>query len=274
MNTEPQVVTKTPKVKKEKIQSPGRVVLNRLLKNKLAMVGLGIIIFMFLFCFVGPLLSPHSPDAMNFAMKKQPPSSTYWFGTDLLGRDIMVRLMYAGRVSLMVGLIAVSIEVVIGGIVGAVAGFYGGWVDSVLMRIVDIFLSVPFLPMMITLGAMLSDLDVSPDKRIIFVMIIIGVLSWPSIARLVRGQILSLREQEFMQAAEAVGLRDSRKIFRHLLPNTIPSIIVSATLGIGGAIMTESALSYLGMGVTPPAASWGNMIQAVNNFIDLDAVAD
>lgn len=269
MNTEPQVVTKTPKIKKEKIQSPGRVVLNRLLKNKLAMVGLGILVIIFLFCFVGPLLSPHSPDAMNFAMKKQPPNSTYWFGTDLLGRDIMVRLMYAGRVSLMVGLIAVSIEVVIGGIVGAVAGFYGGWVDAVLMRIVDIFLSVPFLPMMITLGAMLSDLDVSPDKRIIFVMIIIGVLSWPSIARLVRGQILSLREQEFMQAAEAVGLKDSRKIFRHLLPNTIPSIIVSATLGIGGAIMTESALSYLGMGVTPPAASWGNMIQAVNNFIDL-----
>lgn len=269
MNTEPQLSTKTPKIKKEKVQSPWRMVLNRLLKNKLAMVGLGIIIFMVLFSFIGPFFSPHSPDAMNFAMKKQPPSSTYWFGTDLLGRDILVRLMYAGRVSLMVGFIAVIIEVIIGGVIGAVAGYYGGWVDAILMRIVDIFLCIPFLPILIILGAMMSDLNVSPENRIMFVMLIIGVLSWPSIARLVRGQILSLREQEFMQAAEALGLKDRRKIFKHLLPNTIPSIIVSATLGIGGAIMTESALSYLGMGVTPPEASWGNMIQSVNNFIDL-----
>lgn len=269
MNTEPQLSTKTPKIKKEKVQSPWSMVLNRLLKNKLAMVGLGILIFMLLFSFIGPFFSPHSPDAMNFAMKKQPPSSTYWFGTDLLGRDILVRLMYAGRVSLMVGFIAVIIEVIIGGVIGAIAGYYGGWVDAILMRIVDIFLCIPFLPILIILGAMMSDLNVSPENRIMFVMLIIGILSWPSIARLVRGQILSLREQEFMQAAEALGLKDRRKIFKHLLPNTIPSIIVSATLGIGGAIMTESALSYLGMGVTPPEASWGNMIQSVNNFIDL-----
>lgn len=260
---------KAPKIKKEKVQSPWRLVINRLVKNKLAMVGLGILIFMVLFCLIGPLISPHDPNAMNFAMKKKPPSSTYWLGTDLLGRDILTRLMYAGRISLLVGFVAVVIEVLIGGSLGAIAGYYGGWIDTVIMRIVDIFLCIPFLPILIILGAMLSDLNVAPDKRIFFVMLIIGILSWPSIARLVRGQILSLREQEFMQASEALGLRDTRKIFKHLLPNTIPSIIVSATLGIGGAIMTESALSYLGMGVTPPTPSWGNMIQSVNNFIDL-----
>lgn len=268
MSTKPQLV-ETTEVTKEKIQSPWRMVFNRLVKNKLAMVGLGILIFMFLFCFVGPYLTPHDPDAMNIVLKKKPPSLTHWLGTDLLGRDILVRLMYAGRVSLRVGFIAVIISVTIGGIIGSLAGYYGGWVDAVLMRIVDVFICIPFLPILIILGAMLSDLKVSPDMRINFVMIIIGVLSWPSVARLVRGQILSLREQEFMQAAKATGLRDYRKIFKHLLPNTIPSIIVSATLGIGGAIMTESALSYLGMGVTPPSASWGNMIQSVNNFIDL-----
>ena len=267
MGTKQKAVKNTPKV--EKVQSPGRMVVNRLLKNKLAMLGLGILIAMVLFCLIGPFLSPHDPEAINVIMKKQPPSATHLLGTDVLGRDVLTRLMYAGRISLAVGFIAVTISVIIGGIVGSVAGFYGGWVDTVLMRIVDIFLSLPTLPLLIILGATLSDLEVSSDLRIVFVMIIIGLLSWPGVARLVRGQILSLREQEFMQAAQATGLKDSRKIFKHLLPNTIPAVIVSATLGIGGAILTESALSYLGMGVTPPAASWGNMIQSVNNFIDL-----
>lgn len=256
-------------IDKSEVISPWRLVIRRLRKNKLAMVGLGILIFMVLFSFIGPLLTPYRMETMNFAMKKQSPSSAYLLGTDLLGRDILTRLMYAGRISLLVGFVAVIIEIAIGGALGAIAGYYGGIIDTIIMRIVDIFLCIPFLPILIILGAMMSDLDVSPDKRIIYVMFIIGALSWPSIARLVRGQILSLREQEFMQAAEALGLKDSRKIFRHLIPNVIPSIIVSATLSIGGAIMTESALSYLGMGVTPPSASWGNMIQSVNNFIDL-----
>ncbi|MGL5244577.1 MAG: oligopeptide ABC transporter permease [Sarcina sp.] len=257
------------KPKKEKILSPTMIVFNRLKKNRMAMVGLFILVAMALFCFIGRFFTPHSPDAMNFAMKKQPPNGTYLLGTDLIGRDILTRLMYAGRVSLLVGFVAVLIQITIGGTLGAIAGYYGGWVDSLIMRVVDIFLCIPFLPILIILGAILSDLNVKADVRIFFVMLIIGFLSWPGIARLVRGQILSLREQEFMQAAEAVGLKDARKIFRHLLPNTIPSIIVSATLGIGSAILTESALSYLCMGVTPPKASWGNMIQAVGNFTDL-----
>ncbi|MBU3131198.1 ABC transporter permease [Clostridium gasigenes] len=257
------------KIKVEKVHSPEMLVLMRVKKNKLAMVGFGILIIMILFCVVGPMFTPYEQETMSFAIKKQPPSFAHWFGTDLIGRDILTRLMYAGRVSLLVGFVAVIIEIAIGGILGAIAGYYGGFVDSIIMRIVDIFLCIPFLPILIVLGATLSNLDVDPDKRIFFVMFIIGILSWPTIARLVRGQILSLREQEFMQAAEALGLTDSRKIFKHLLPNVIPSIIVSATLGIGGAIMTESALSYLGMGVAPPNASWGNMIQSVNNFADL-----
>ena len=256
-------------IDKSQSLSPWRLVIRRLKKNKLAMVGLGILIFMVLFSFLGPFFTPYTSDTMNFAMKKQPPSSYYLLGTDILGRDILTRLMYAGRISLLVGFVAVIIEIIIGGALGAIAGYYGGWVDTIIMRVVDIFLCIPFLPILIILGAIMSDLNIGADIRIFYVMLIIGVLSWPGIARLVRGQILSLREQEFMQAAEALGLRDSRQIFKHLIPNVIPQIIVSATLSIGSAIMTESALSYLGMGVTPPAASWENMIQSVNNFIDL-----
>lgn len=270
MNTE---IEKNSKIKiksvKQKSLSPWRLVLSRLRKNKLAMIGFGILVFIILFSLIGPLFTSYNMDTMNFSVKKQAPSVNYLLGTDLLGRDILTRLMYAGRISLSVGLVAVIIEVIIGGVLGAVAGYYGGWIDAVIMRIVDIFLCIPFLPILIILGAMMSESDVSPNIRIIYVMFIIGALSWPTIARLVRGQILSLREQEFMQAAKALGLRDYRQIFKHLIPNVVPQIIVSATLSIGSAIMVESALSYLGMGVTPPSASWGNMIQSVNNFTDL-----
>jgi peptide/nickel transport system permease protein len=167
-----------------------------------------------------------------------------------------------------VGLVATFISVMIGATLGALAGFYRKGVDTVIMRIADIFMALPTLPLLIILGAVLSDLKVDPSNRIYFLMLIIGVLSWTSLSRLVRGQILTLREQEFMQATEALGLRDRRKIFRHLLPNTIPTIIVTATLGVAGAIITESALSYLGIGVVPPTPSWGNMISAANNLID------
>lgn len=260
---------KDKKIIKVKAASPWTLAMRRLKKNKLAMFGLGVLVFMFLFSFIGPFLSPFESNGIDFANIKKPPSSSNLFGTDMLGRDILTRLMYAGRISLMVGLIAVSIQVIIGGTLGSLAGYYGGWIDTIIMRIVDIFLCVPSLPILIIIGAILSEAEVPPNIRIIYLMFIIGLLSWPSMARLVRGQILSLREQEFMQAAEALGLKDSRKIFKHLLPNVIPQMIVTTTLSIGSAIMTESALSYLGMGVTPPQASWGNMIQAVNSFIDL-----
>ncbi|AWB46700.1 peptide ABC transporter permease [Paenibacillus sp. CAA11] len=248
--------------------SPWRTAFKRFSRNRLALLGLLILIVMLLICIIGPFLSPYSLYQYKLIDKNQPPSAAHWFGTDKLGRDILLRTMLAGRISMTVGLVATAIAVIIGATLGALAGFYRKATDTVIMRIADIFLALPQLPILITLGAILSELKVEPSKRIYFLMLIIGALGWVSLSRLVRGQILTLREQEFMQATEALGLNDRRKIFRHLLPNTIPIIIVSATLGVAGAIITESALSFLGVGVVPPTPSWGNMISAANNLID------
>ncbi|MGG3312240.1 oligopeptide ABC transporter permease [Paenibacillus lautus] len=255
-------------VSKKQPDSPWRMAIRRFSRNRLAVIGLFIIVFMFLLCFMGPVFSPYSLFDYSVADKNLPPSSKYWLGTDKLGRDILLRMMLAGRISLTVGLVATGISIIIGSTLGALAGFYRKWVDTLIMRMADIFMALPTLPILIILGAVLSDLKVDPSKRIYFLMLIIGILGWSSISRLVRGQILGLREQEFMQATEALGLKDRRKIFRHLLPNTIPIIIVSATLGVAGAILFESALSFLGVGVVPPTPSWGNMISAANNLID------
>jgi len=264
--------TETIKIKKqnnETIESPWRLAFRRLRKNKLAMTGLFVLIFMFIFSFIGPLLSPYNVIQTNILNANKAPSAQHWLGTDSIGRDVLLRLMLGGRISLLVGLVSVSISVIVGTTVGGLSGFYGGWVDNLLMRVADIFMAAPFFPILIILSAVMSDRKVTPESRIFIVMFIIGILSWAGLSRLIRGQILSLREQEFMQAAEALGIRDSRKIMKHLIPNVIPTIIVSATLGIGGAILTESALSFLGLGVNPPIPSWGNMIQAANNFYNL-----
>lgn len=264
--------TETIKIKKqnnETIESPWRLAFRRLRKNKLAMTGLFVLIFMFIFSFIGPLLSPYNVIQTNILNANKAPSAQHWLGTDSIGRDVLLRLMLGGRISLLVGLVSVSISVLVGTTVGGLSGFYGGWVDNLLMRVADIFMAAPFFPILIILSAVMSDRKVTPESRIFIVMFIIGILSWAGLSRLIRGQILSLREQEFMQAAEALGIRDSRKIMKHLIPNVIPTIIVSATLGIGGAILTESALSFLGLGVNPPIPSWGNMIQAANNFYNL-----
>lgn len=248
--------------------SPWRVALRRFSQNRLAVAGLFILVLMVLVCFFGPMLSPYNLYDYKVADKNNPPSGEHWLGTDKLGRDILLRVMLAGRISILVGVIATAITVLIGSVLGALAGFYKKFLDSFIMRIAEIFMSLPSLPLLIILGAIMSDLKVPPSNRIYFLMLILGALSWPSLARLVRGQILTLREQEFMQATEALGLRDHRKIFRHLLPNTIPIIIVSATLGVAGAILSESALSWLGLGVVPPTPSWGNMISEANGLIE------
>lgn len=264
--------TETLKIKKqnnETIESPWRLAFRRLRKNKLAMTGLFVLIFMFIFSFIGPLLSPYNVIQTNILNANKAPSAQHWLGTDSIGRDVLLRLMLGGRISLLVGLVSVTISVIVGTTVGGLSGFYGGWVDNLLMRVADIFMAAPFFPILIILSAVMSDRKVTPESRIFIVMFIIGILSWAGLSRLIRGQILSLREQEFMQAAEALGIRDSRKIMKHLIPNVIPTIIVSATLGIGSAILTESALSFLGLGVNPPIPSWGNMIQAANNFYNL-----
>jgi peptide/nickel transport system permease protein len=194
------------------------------------------------------------------------PSKKHWLGTDGNGMDILTRLMYGGRISLIIGFVVVIIETIIGVILGGLAGYFGGWVDSLIMRAVDIVYCIPAMPLYIILGAIMDFLKIDPQIRIFMLMVILALLGWPGIARMVRGQILSLREQEFMTATEALGIRITKRIFKHLVPNVIPQLTVIATMSLGGIILTEATLSYLGLGVKFPFASWGNIINAVNNI--------
>ena len=192
------------------------------------------------------------------------PSLTHWLGTDGNGMDLLTRIMYGGRVSLMIGFIVVAIAALLGVVLGGVAGYFGKWVDSLIMRIVDIFNCIPSTPLIIILGSIMDAERVDPQVRMIYLMLVLGFLSWPGVARMVRGQILSLREQEFMTATEACGLTISHRIFHHLVPNVIPQLIVICTMSLGSTIITESTLSFLGLGVKFPFASWGNIISAVS----------
>jgi len=193
------------------------------------------------------------------------PNMKHRLGTDMYGMDMLTRLMYGGRVSLLIGFIVIIIETVIGVIFGGISGYFGGWVDNLIMRIVDIFYCIPSMPVIIILGAAMDASRVDPTIRMVYLMLILGFLGWAGIARLVRGQILSLREQEYMAAAEACGLSVSRRIFKHLIPNVVPQLIVTCTMGLGSVIIMEATLSFLGLGVKFPFASWGNIISDVNN---------
>ena len=193
------------------------------------------------------------------------PSAKHWLGTDKYGMDMLTRLMYGGRVSLMIGFIVIIIETVLGVILGGIAGYFGGWVDNLIMRLVDIFYCIPSMPIILILGAAMDQQRVEPGKRLIYLMLILGILGWAGIARLVRGQILSLREQEFMTATEACGISVKSRIFKHLIPNVIPQLIVNCTMGLGSVIITEATLSFLGLGVKFPFASWGNIMNDVSN---------
>ena len=193
------------------------------------------------------------------------PSRAHWLGTDRNGMDMLTRLMYGGRVSLLVGFIVEFIATFLGVILGGISGYFGKWVDNLIMRIVDVFYCIPSTPIIIILGAAMDAVGVDPQLRMVYLMLILGFLDWPAVARLVRGQILSLREQDFMTATEATGLSVRRRIFKHLVPNVIPQLIVSCTMGLGGTIITEATLSFLGLGVKFPFASWGNIINDVNN---------
>ena len=256
------------KVEYNRKSSLWRQVIQRLLKNKVALVGLGFLIFIFLFSFAGPFFSPYTNLGVNTATINLPPSATHWLGTDKLGRDVLTRLMLAGRISLTVGLGAMAMSVTIGALLGILAGYYRGIVDQIVMRTADVLMTIPGLPLLFIMAAVMSEWKVPTDYRIYIVMIMLSLVGWPGLARLVRSQILSLRERQFIQATDALGLRDRRKVLNHLLPNTIPLLIVSGTLSIGGAILSESTLSYFGLGVVPPTASWGNMITAANSLID------
>lgn len=254
----------------DKIVTPGQLVMKRFLRNKLAIIGIVVLTLMFIFSFLGPVFIRYSysqrfvDDVQSLLRMYESPSIEHLLGTDGNGMDIMTRLMYGGRISLTIGFVVVSIEIIIGVILGGISGFYGKWVDGLIMRLVDVVNCIPYLPVMLIVGAIVSTLEIDKTKNIYILMLMMGLLGWTGIARMVRGQILSLRELEFMVATEAVGLKVWRRIFKHLIPNVIPQLIVIATMGLGGIILTEAALSFLGFGVRYPVPSWGNMINAVN----------
>ena len=231
--------------------------------NKRIIFGMTIIITMTLLAILAPLVTPYSPIEMDLSSdaRLESPSRDHLFGTDNLGRDVFSRMMYGARISLSVGLIAVLISLLIGVVLGGLSGYYGGWVDNVIMRVVEIMYCFPtfFLIMMVItfLG-----------PSILNVMIVIGLTSWAGLCRLVRAEFLSLRERDFVQAAKVQGVSDRRIIFRHILPNAMAPVYVSATLSVGGAILVESALSFLGLGVQIPQASWGSILTAGKIYID------
>ncbi len=278
-----------------KVISPGRMVAKRFFKSKLSIAGLYMIIFVFLFSFVGPLIVDvtwgyeelevfkieriddmvstadfKGPDgkiytyydkSQTLVYFKAPPSAEHWLGTDTSGFDILTRLMYGGRISLTISFIVIFLETIIGVILGGLAGYFGKWVDQLIMRIVDILACLPGLPILLVLSATIKSIDTIPaEHRIYYMMAFLTLMGWTGVTRIVRGQILMLREQEYMLAAETTGISPMHKIFRHLVPNTMPQLIVSATLGLGGVILYESTLSYLGLGVPFPRAAWGSMI--------------
>jgi peptide/nickel transport system permease protein len=206
--------------------------------------------------------SPYNPDASSMLERYQPPSVQHWMGTDALGRDLFTRVLYGGRISLTVGLLVVVIALAIGVPVGALAGYYGGWLDSILMRLTDTFLSLPSFLVLILLSAILREVDAPLFEKngVLTIAFVIGILSWMTFARLVRATILTLRELDFVTATRALGGSDFRIIVNHILPNSIGPIIVEATLELGYAIIEESGLSFLGFGIQPPTPSWGNLL--------------
>lgn len=300
--------------------SPTQLVLKRFFRSKLSMIGVVLIVFLFLFSFVGPFFSPYGETQIDYetdrantviteitysvpvfdefgvpeldangdqvyetytvyhmdkTQKKVDdhalPSPEHWLGTDADGMDVLTRIMYGGRISLTISFIVVICEVVLGVILGGIAGYFAGWVDTLIMRVVDIFNCLPTLPLMLIIGAVLDALGIKANVRIYYMMAFLTFFGWTGIARMVRGQILSLREQEFMVSATARGLSTKRKIFRHLIPNVMPQLIVSMTLGLGSVILSEATLSYLNLGVPKPYAAWGGMIGDIKDPIILQS---
>ncbi|MGM9969597.1 MAG: ABC transporter permease [Anaeroplasma sp.] len=287
-----------------KEMSPFKLILRRFFRSKLSVVGLVMIIFLFLFSFIGPLIysrwgeiqvddtpvieviretiqyTDENGNVVEIIQEyervksindKASPSFDHLLGTDEKGMDVFVRLMYGGRISLAIGFIVVILETIIGIVLGGISGYFGGWVDQLIMRIVDIFNCIPTLPILLIASAVLDSYSnvIKPEHRIYFLMVVITIFGWSGCARMVRGQILSLREQEYITATEVMGLPTWRKIFKHLIPNVMPQLIVNMTLGLGSVILYESTLSFLGLGVQLPYAAWGTMISSVNDPVVL-----
>lgn len=233
----------------------------RLKRNNFALAGGSVVLALFIISLLAPLIAPYDPSAINAWQVLSPPSWQHWFGTDDLGRDVFSRVLFGARISLKVGFVAVGIAVVIGTVVGLLSGYYSGLVDAALMRLVDIMLCFPAFFLILAVITFLR-----PD--IWYIMAIIGLTGWMGVARLVRAETLSIREMDYITAARCIGCSNSRIMFRHILPNAVSPVLVSATLGIAGAILTESALSFLGIGVQPPTPSWGNILTSGKDYIE------
>ncbi len=242
----------------QKVDRPGRRRLRAFTKHRFAMVGLFVILLMIVVAVLAPVIATHDPNRVDLLAAAQSPSRDHLLGTDEIGRDVFSRVVYGARVSLSVGLVSVAIYVAIGTVLGSISGYFGGFIDSLIQRMTDTVMCFPGLIIIIAAVSILG-------PSILNVMIIIGLLTWPGLCRIVRGQFLSLRQHEFVEAARVSGAGDLRIIFTHILPNAFPPIIVAATFGVAAAILTEAGLSFLGMGVQPPTASWGNMINTAQS---------
>jgi peptide/nickel transport system permease protein len=242
------------------VESPGRRALRRLVRRKGAMVALGIILLLVLLAILAPSIAPYDPTKQSWAAVRKAPSALYWFGTDEVGRDILSRIIYGARASLMAGVISVGIAIAVGVPVGLVAGYAGGLVDGIISRFTDAMLACPFLILAIALAAFLG-------PSLGNAMIAIGVTATPIFVRLTRGQVLSVKAEDYVEAARAIGNPPWRIAFRHILPNVLPQLLVQATLTIATAIIAEASLSFLGLGQQPPAPSWGSMLNAAQRFL-------
>jgi peptide/nickel transport system permease protein len=260
------------------------IIWNRFRRHHFAVAGLVVLAIVILASVFAPLLAPYHPDEIDRAITDPyimahgfaPFSASHWFGTDELNRDMFSRLLWAGRISLVIGFLSVVIGATIGTAIGALAGFYGGWLDTLLMRIADLFLSFPFLPTLILISAMLAQYKFEGDTTLVQIGTIVAVLSllgWMDTARLVRGQFLSLLNRDFVTAARALGASGRRIMLVHLIPNSLAPILVAASLNVGGFIIAESAISFLGVGISPPTASWGSMLASFQLYLRYSAVA-
>lgn len=234
-------------------KSPGQLLWIQLKKHKLAIVSFVLFLLMTAVCMMAPLLAPYEVDAINLGKIRLAPSWDHWMGTDDLGRDLLTRTLYGGRVSILIGILSAILGTGFGALIGAVSGFYGKWIDNVLMRFTDIAYAIPKLPLLIVLSAF-------TQSAIPSMILIIALLSWMATARVVRSQVLSIKEMEYVEAARSIGATNLNLIIRHIIPNAVGPIIVGATLAVGNAIIIESSLSFLGLGVQPPTPTWGNLL--------------
>ncbi|HSA59792.1 MAG TPA: ABC transporter permease [bacterium] len=231
-------------------------------KNRMAVAGLAFVLVLFAVAALAPHLSAHSPTAYDLGSILKPPSAAHWLGTDEEGRDIWARMVFGTRISLTVGLISVALYVAIGVLLGALAGYFGGWVDVVVSRAIEVMICFPTFFLILAVLAFIG-------PSLVNIMIVIGLTSWPGIARLVRGEFLKLRKQDFVMAGKIVGAGNARIIFRHILPNSLAPVFVSATFGVASSILIESSLSFLGFGVQPPTPSWGEILSQSRDFMDI-----